>query len=305
MTETFEQLVKYIRDQTEDDTIDDRIKDWLNDGLRQVTLKKRWLALTRFVTITPASGAVITVPPRMQTLNAIYESGNNVTDRRFRLREGERSDAQARYATNWYRTLGATLSGGSDITGLTVNQGDQTVTSTASSAPFVAGDVGKLMMLNASPQEFEIISFTDTDNIEVYPPYDKVDSTTEVGRIAPAGEQQYEMHAQDDSLFTTDVDMEYQMHHARLTLPQDRLLIPCARSISVWALIEANRNLKFDTDARALKVDDFVEALNDEFGSENREPRVSLPRGLNDSAPAFAVQARNRSRAQRRQRSVS
>jgi len=297
-----DEVVQYIQDQIEEDSQNTTITKWVNKAVDLCALRYRWPILRRERIVTPTATGIIKTPPLAQTINGIYKDEPEPKTVRFRFREGDQSTGEARLNQFFYKTAEATLTGGADIPDMSVTQGSQAVVDNSASGPFLAADVGKLIVFDNSSQNYEIVAFTDVDTITVFPVYDEATTLTEVARIEPLGEQQWQLFHPDRTVYSeTDIIIDYQMFHPRLAVRRDRILIPCSHSIMIATLREANRNLKFDNDALALDRD-FEAALTIESGSKNREPQVSLPRGLNDSAGMFAHQSRNVTRTRRARR---
>lgn len=273
----------------ENSDLEIQMRKWVNLSIAECSKRHRWSSLKSEVTLSPTEDGVILVPPLCDYIRRIYSDDRASL---FHLRETDRSNAQARMAQLWYTGYAAPTTGEVVVATCSVSEGEQTVTSTGTE--FLEAHEGSLLLFDSEEQPYEIVSFTSSSEVEIYPTYRGESNTTHSCVVNPLGQSRLALYnglSADDAVYTDDVIVEYQMRHPLLYSDTDRLLIPCPNTVILRSLKWAMRKNKYDVDAERLDRD-ILQSMNLEIRNDKGPPEQILPKGLGGGPTMFAVETR-------------
>jgi hypothetical protein len=241
-----------LRNWIEDDSIDDIFESYINLAIRECEATVNFSELFATKTVTPSSG-VITEPARCREITDIIpytESGTPPFRFEFRGQDVVQTDGGlAQYTINPYEASDEAEASHS----VTFTQGGTTLTQ-AGGTWFVAGDIGKRVMIDGHEEKYELLSIAGVNpnqTAEVSPKISADDGDT--ATVAPGGTRRFLLLNPDNTPYEGDVTVKYQKFHPKVFSDESLLLIPCPQSVALLALQQSLMTNKYDVDAQRLE----------------------------------------------------
>ena len=269
--DTLKDIRDVIEDFIEDMTIADIMDNYINFALKDAESIIDFSALFGTVDMTPDSSGVIKLPPRCRKINRItsVKSSSGPADRVYHPTRQRPTGDEAR--KNWYWHLPYPASETDEkLRVVSITQGSTSIqAANGESTFFTADDVGSELNIEGDSEEYVITAFTagDTDTITVYPRVTSDTNTSVNAVIGIAGRERNQLLTNAIIPSTEEVSIEYQKKHPLLIEDEDRLLIPCPRTIAYMAIQLCQQTNKYDVDADRLERK-LLEAKNSEIGQD-------------------------------------
>ncbi len=286
---TLSEMRTYIEEQIEDDSNPTLVDLWLNRSLEALCAKHEFTGYKRFLTITPDANGQFFVPPSYIGTTLLRPEDTDTFKKFIFL--SEINLYGTRVARPYYTLGNPRAAQGYTETGITITNGDSTITGTGSG--FLSTDVGDVLLIGNSSYEYTVTSFTNVNNIAFLPEYRGAGGSLRV-TVRPRGTKTMIVYDETDTVYTSDIVLYYKVNPQPLYNDQDKLEADIGEAVEFRALIEAYRNEKYNVDAERLRID-LQEAISNALNAEVTPPNQSLPEGLYGGGPAWSIHS-NRSR---------
>jgi hypothetical protein len=269
--DTLKDIRDVIQDFIEDMSIATVMDNYINFALKDAESIIPFSALFGTTDMTPDSSGVLKIPPRCRKITRItsVKSDAGPADRTYHPTRQRPTADEARKNWYWYLPYPASETD-ENLQVVSITQGSASIQAAEDETTFfTADDIGSELNIEGDSEEYVITAFTegDTDTITVYPRVASATNTSVNAVIGIAGRERNQLLTNAIIPSTEEVSIEYQKRHPLLIEDEDRLLIPCPRTIAYMAIQLCQQTNKYDVDADRLERK-LLEAKNSEIGQD-------------------------------------